>query len=69
MPSSEVMSKFSHGRLRSGGPGGPVVKNRKQAIAIKMSEQRNEEETGSPDRPRKKFVRRKSSRSKTSSGD
>ena len=46
MPSSEVMSKWKHGKLRSGGPNGRVVKNRKQAIAIKMSEERNEAEHG-----------------------
>jgi len=42
MPSSEVMHKFKHGELHSGGPDGPKVTNRKQAIAIKMSEERNE---------------------------
>jgi len=37
-----------------------VVKNRKQAIAIMLSERRNEEETGSADRPkRSRPVRRK----------
>ena len=41
MPSSEVMSKFKAGKLRSGG-NGRVVKSRDQAIAILMSEQRNE---------------------------
>lgn len=50
MPSSEVMHKFKAGELHSGGPGGPKVKNRKQAIAIMLSEKRNEQETGSPDR-------------------
>jgi len=38
MPWDKVMSKWKAGRLRSGGPGGPVVKNRDQAIAILMSE-------------------------------
>lgn len=53
MPSSEVMHKFKSGALHSGGPGGPVVKNRKQAIAIMMSEKRNEAETGSADTPKR----------------
>lgn len=52
MPSSEVMAKWKAGKLRSGGPSGPPVKNQKQAVAIMLSEKRNEEETGSPDRKR-----------------
>jgi len=51
MPSSQVMHKYKAGQLHSGGKGGPVVKNRKQAIAIMLSERKNEEETGSADRP------------------
>ena len=51
MPSKNVMHKFKTGALNSGGPGGPIVKNRKQAIAIMLSEKRNEDETGSPDAP------------------
>lgn len=58
MPSSEVMGKYKAGNLHSGSKSGPVVKNRKQAIAIMLSEKRNEEETGSPDRKRAKPVRR-----------
>jgi hypothetical protein len=58
MPSSEVFSKFKSGQLHSGSKSGPPVKNRKQAIAIYLSEKRNEEETGSPDRPRSKPKRR-----------
>jgi len=50
MPSSQVMHKFKTGELHSGGKGGPVVKSRPQAIAIMLSEKRNEQETGSPDR-------------------
>jgi hypothetical protein len=41
MPSSEVMHKFKKGTLKSGGSGKPV-KNRAQAIAIMLSEKRNE---------------------------
>lgn len=46
MPSSEVMHKWKTGTLHSGGPKGPVVKNRSQAIAIEMSEQRKEKKHG-----------------------
>ena len=35
-----VMHEFKHGQLHSGSSKGPVVKNRKQAIAIGLSEQR-----------------------------
>ena len=58
MPSSEVFRKAKEGRLHSGGPSGPLVKpGSKQAVAIYLSEKRNEDETGSPDR--KKPKRRK----------
>ena len=46
MPSSAVMDKFGAHTLHSGGPGGPVVTNPKQAVAIKMSEQRTEAKHG-----------------------
>ena len=46
MPSSAVMDKFGAHTLHSGGPGGPVVTNPKQAVAIKMSEQRVEAKHG-----------------------
>ena len=60
MPSSQVMHKWKSGELHSGSKHGPVVKNRKQAIAIMLSEKSNEEETGSADRPqRSRPVRRK----------
>ena len=35
-----VMHEYKHGELRSGSKKGPVVTNRKQAIAIGLSEQR-----------------------------
>lgn len=35
-----VMHEFKHGELHSGSKSGPVVTNRKQAIAIGLSEQR-----------------------------
>ena len=34
-----VMSEYKHGELHSGSSKGPKVKNRKQAIAIALSEQ------------------------------
>ena len=40
MPYDEVMHKYKHGQLHSGSKSGPKVKNRKQAIAIMMSEKR-----------------------------
>lgn len=36
----KVMSEFKEGTLHSGSESGPVVRNRKQAIAIALSEQR-----------------------------
>lgn len=36
----KVMSEFKRGKLHSGSKKGPVVKSRKQAIAIAMSEKR-----------------------------
>lgn len=60
MPSSEVFRKAKEGRLHSGGPSGPLVKpGSKQAIAIYLSEKRNEEETGSADRPKRNRPQRK----------
>lgn len=43
MPFTSVgdeMHKFKHGQLHSGSKTGPIVTNRKQAIAISLSEQR-----------------------------
>lgn len=34
----QVMHEFKHGQLHSGSKTGPVVKNRKQAIAIMLSQ-------------------------------
>jgi hypothetical protein len=42
MPASEVMGKFRKGKLRSGSKHGRLVKNKKQATAIMLSEARNE---------------------------
>lgn len=40
MPWDKVMSKFKSGKLHSGSKSGPAVKNRKQAIAIMLSEKK-----------------------------
>lgn len=40
MPYDQVMHKFKHGQLHSGSSSGPQVKNRKQAIAIMLSEKK-----------------------------
>jgi hypothetical protein len=43
MPSKNVMSKFAAGHLHSGSKDGPKVTNRKQAVAILLSERRKED--------------------------
>lgn len=48
MPSKDVMKKFKAGKLHSGGKKGPKVKDRKQAIAIMMSEKRKEKKGQKP---------------------
>jgi hypothetical protein len=40
------MHKWKTGKLHSGGPKGPVVKNQGQAVAIMMSEKRKEQAHG-----------------------
>lgn len=40
MPYDQVMHKFKHGQLHSGSKSGKTVTNRKQAIAIMLSEKR-----------------------------
>ena len=54
MPSSEVMSEYKRGSLRSGSKKGPKVKDRKQAIAIMLSEKRKEGKGGRSKRSRSK---------------
>lgn len=43
MPFNQVMHKFKAGKLHSGSKKGPKVSNRKQAIAIMMSEKEKAE--------------------------
>lgn len=42
MPASKVMPEFRRGELHSGSKHGPVVTSKKQAIAIQISEARDE---------------------------
>ena len=65
MPSSAVMDKFGARTLHSGGPGGPVVTDPKQAVAIKMSEQRVEAKHGGH-YPEKNYFQGGSTMSKSS---
>lgn len=53
MPFDEVMHKFKHGKLHSGSKKGPKVKNRKQAIAIMMSEKSKAEAGDKEYQPKK----------------
>ena len=44
MPGIEkTMHEFKHGSLHSGSKNGPVIKNKKQAIAIALSENKKED--------------------------
>ena len=45
MPASEVLAKWKHGKLKSGGSGRKVT-SQKQAVAIMLSEKRNEAKHG-----------------------
>jgi hypothetical protein len=46
-----VMDEFKSGALHSGSKSGPVVTNRKQAIAIGLSEQRKKKPGSVPPKP------------------
>jgi len=54
MPYTEVMHKFKHGDLHSGSKSGPKVGNRKQAIAIMLSEKRKAEGGDTEYQPKRK---------------
>lgn len=58
------MSKWKAGELHSGGPGGPVVHDQKQAVAIMLSEKRKEAKRGG----RYPEKRRRSSRIRAAMG-
>jgi hypothetical protein len=46
MPASKVMHNWKEGKLHSGSKTGPIVKKRKQAVAIMLSEKRTEAKHG-----------------------
>lgn len=54
MPFENVMPNFKKGKLHSGSKTGPKVKNRKQAIAIMLSEKRNGTHDAGPSKIMKK---------------
>ena len=43
MPSSRVLKEFKKGDLHSGSKTGPLVRSKKQAVAIMLSERRDEQ--------------------------
>jgi hypothetical protein len=45
-----VMDEWKHGQLHSGSSKGPVVTNQKQAVAIALSEQRQQKAAAHPHR-------------------
>ena len=55
------MPKFAAGKLHSGGPNGPVVHNRAQAIAIAASERDKEKKNAGvyPEHPAMRLKQRK----------
>lgn len=53
------MHKFKHGMLHSGSKHGPKVKNRKQAIAIMLSEKKKGIDTGPSDKIKNRFKKKK----------
>lgn len=56
MPFQKVMKKFNKGQLHSGSKKGPEVKNKKQAIAIMLSEKKNGTHDAGPSKSmRKKY--------------
>jgi hypothetical protein len=61
MPWDQVMSKFKKGGLHSGSKKGPPVKNRKQAIAIMLSEKREAEGGKDEYKSKKKGKKKKGS--------
>lgn len=55
MPASEIMADYRAGTLHSG-PGGPIVKSKKQARAIQLSYLRKEGHD-IPEKPKRKSLR------------
>ncbi len=65
MPSSEIMDKFRAGKLHSG-PGGKIVRKKKQARAILLSQLRSEGKIGPRKPPKGKKNNKKRIASKRS---
>lgn len=55
MPFDQVMHKFKHGNLHSGSKKGKKVTNRKQAIAIMLSEKKQADSGAKPEYRGKKY--------------
>jgi hypothetical protein len=53
----DEMHKFKQGNLHSGSSKGPIVKNRRQAIAISLSEARQNGVDVSPSKKKKKALK------------
>lgn len=53
----DELNKFAQGDLHSGSPQGPVVKKRKQAVAIALDEQKKENNGSTGAKLRRPFVK------------
>lgn len=53
MPASQINKLFKEGRLHSGSPDGPIVKDPHQALAIRLSYLRKEGQI--PEQKKKKY--------------
>ena len=60
----KVMGEFKRGTLHSGSESGPRVTNRKQAVAIAMSEARKSGEEVGPEPAKRRKTRRQQRRAK-----
>jgi len=54
MPASQVMKEYKAGKLHSGSKRGKIVRNKKQAVAIQLSELRKEGRIGPRKTPKRK---------------
>lgn len=64
IPFSEVMGKFKKGILHSGSDKGPEVKNRKQAVAIMLSEKKKADSGAKPEYKSNKGMKSKKMKKK-----
>lgn len=58
MPFQDVMHKFKHGKLHSGSKHGKKVTNRKQAVAIMLSEKKKGLDAGPSDKIKNQFKKK-----------